>query len=891
MKKILSLLAAMCFFTLNIYADEIYTYKETIPISSGITLTKVEAFYSDHNLSYSYIKADLNDKNTGITLLKSEKGIDFSDTLPALSETEDHVVASLNADFFSNTDKNTISLGIEIKDSSLLQSPINPGTMATVAKINDEILMTYLDFHIMVVAPNWEYQEVRHLNKHTSYYGDILMFTKDFNGGYSPAPGGEVVEVVVEDGTISEFRRNEPSVKIPENGCVLAVSEGSTMFLANNFKVGDKIKFDYYITPDISSSEIAFGGGAILVSEGKALKTFSHNVSGYNPRSAIGISEDGKTLYLLAVNGRQEMSRGMSMTELASLMAELGCFTAVNLDGGGSTNMMASTVWNGKMHSVNSPTENRKVINAVGLTYKNENADTSPYGILLENEKNAVFIGEQVKIQSALYTKDNRPIDGEITWSATKGTVENGIFTAKEGGLAKITAKSGSAKASTEIFVVDEISGIDAESKIKLSPGESKAISLNVFDNDGHFVSVKNISPFTFTSSNPDVVSVKNGIVTAHKNGSAVIMISKGKVISYISVASGTVSENISYTSEDLKSSFLSYPDYVGGNVLLNKENPISDAPALALSYDFTYESEDSKAAYAVLDNPLTLPEGVKSLSISFGSDKEFSHEIRALIKDAEGKDLRVSFNKSDKNSIYTAKIPEAASPLSLTRFYALYQEGEAKDSGTIYISDLSATYIASALYPQKPHNVYSDSLEGVTEGKTLRFGAISEDKSSLLSIHADTEMKKTITSSDAGLIVGTDKKFSAKSIDNALIITLDTSKGGIRKTAPSQWDSLKKAINDSNKPNLFIVSGNEIFGTDAFENRVLKSYLSSLKKNVFVIEKGSSDALTIIDGVRYFTLSPLAKDTSVSSKINTLSYLEFYISDSVFYSLKPLYE
>ena len=97
--------------------------------------------------------------------------------------------------------------------------------MATVAKLDGEILMTYLEFHIMIVAPNGNYAEVRHLNKHTSYYGDILMFTDGFNGGYSPAPGGEVVEVVVEDGIITEFRRNMPPAEIPENGCILAVSE------------------------------------------------------------------------------------------------------------------------------------------------------------------------------------------------------------------------------------------------------------------------------------------------------------------------------------------------------------------------------------------------------------------------------------------------------------------------------------------------------------------------------------------------------------------------------------------------------------------------------------------------------------------------------------------
>ncbi len=892
MKKMLSLFFSTALLFSNIYASEIYSYKETIPIAEGITLCKVEEFHSGHNVSYSYIEADLSEESIGLALLKSDNGIDFSETSSVLASTEEDVVASLNADFFSNAGKNTISLGIEIKDGNILQSPINPDTMATVAVTDDEILMTYLDFHIMAVAPNWEYEEIRHLNKHTSYYGDILMLTKEFNDGFSPAPGGEVLEVVVEDGIITEFRRNLPPCEIPENGCILAVSEGSSMFFANNFEVGDEIKFDYYITPDISSSDIAFGGGAILVSEGKALTSFSHNITGYNPRSAIGISEDGKTLYLVAVNGRQEESRGMSMTELALLMEELGCHTAVNLDGGGSTNMLASTVWNEKIHTVNSPTENRKVINSIGLTYKNEDADTSPYGIILENEKNAVFTGEQVKILSAVYAEDKRPTEGEISWTSTKGFVEDGIFTAEEGGIAEITAKSGKAKAETEIYVVDEIAGIDIADRLKLSPGEIKTLSIKVFDAEGHYVSVSNTEPFTFISSNPDVISVENGKLTAHKNGTAVIEVSKDNAKTFISVVSGSDTENISYSADDIKSTFLSYPDYVGGNAYISNENQSGDSPVLAIEYNFTEDTDESKAAYAVLDAPITLPDNTKSLSLAFGSEEPFTHEIRALLKDGNGNDLRIVFDKTESPSVLEAEIPDTAVfPVTLTRFYALYRSGEDKNSGTVYIGDFSATYSSPLLYPEKPENIYTDPVMKKSEGKTIRIGAITGNSSNLISIHSDAEMKKAVSESDSGILLGEGKGFFVKKDENVTVINLTTKSGGIRKSSGSQWDSLKKAIEESGDNPVFITSDYPVFGSDEFENRVIKDYLSSSGKDITVISKGDSDTLKIIDGVRYFTLSPLSSETSVATKINALSYLEFYIGDSTTYTFKKLYE
>lgn len=234
---------ALAVLSTGVFAAQIYKTEEEIFIAEGVTLTKVKSFYSDHNLSYSYIKADLSNENVGLKLLTPYTGSDSLDTVGNIASSYPGTVAAMNADFFSTVKSGkALSLGIEIQDGKLLQSPINPDTMATIYEKDGVVDMSYLGFNIMVVAPNWEYAPIAHLNKHTSYYGAILMYTSDFNGGYSPAPGGEVVEVVIENGTVREFRRNMPPVKIPENGCVLVVSEGSSMFLANNFAVGDPRK-------------------------------------------------------------------------------------------------------------------------------------------------------------------------------------------------------------------------------------------------------------------------------------------------------------------------------------------------------------------------------------------------------------------------------------------------------------------------------------------------------------------------------------------------------------------------------------------------------------------------------------------------------------------------
>lgn len=75
----------------------------------------------------------------------------------------------------------------------------------------------------------------------------------------------------------------------------------------------------------------------------------NHSVQGDQPRTAIGVIDENH-LVLVVVDGRSEgHSRGVTMTELARIMKDLGATTAYNLDGGGS-----STLWfNGEV--VNQP--------------------------------------------------------------------------------------------------------------------------------------------------------------------------------------------------------------------------------------------------------------------------------------------------------------------------------------------------------------------------------------------------------------------------------------------------------------------------------------------------------------------------------------------------------
>lgn len=90
----------------------------------------------------------------------------------------------------------------------------------------------------------------------------------------------------------------------------------------------------------------AIGGGPVLIKNGK-IKDYSKE-EGFggshiqrHPRTAIGYLNDS-TLLMMVVDGRQKASAGVTIKELAQLMWEVGCYEAVNLDGGGSSAMVAA---------------------------------------------------------------------------------------------------------------------------------------------------------------------------------------------------------------------------------------------------------------------------------------------------------------------------------------------------------------------------------------------------------------------------------------------------------------------------------------------------------------------------------------------------------------------
>ncbi|MGH1488793.1 MAG: phosphodiester glycosidase family protein [Acidimicrobiales bacterium] len=100
-------------------------------------------------------------------------------------------------------------------------------------------------------------------------------------------------------------------------------------------------------------------GHPTLVFRGETTTDFGNDptFTARHPRTAIGLDQSGDVLVLVTVDGRSSTARGMTGSETAQLMSELGAYDAVMLDGGGS-----STMWIAERGVVNQPSGSLRAV-------------------------------------------------------------------------------------------------------------------------------------------------------------------------------------------------------------------------------------------------------------------------------------------------------------------------------------------------------------------------------------------------------------------------------------------------------------------------------------------------------------------------------------------------
>jgi hypothetical protein len=116
----------------------------------------------------------------------------------------------------------------------------------------------------------------------------------------------------------------------------------------------------------VQQPRMAITGSQVLVNNGRVV---AHSDGQAAPRTSVGVDTGNGHVLVVAVDGRQSRARGMSLPAFAGLLRSLGVDDAVNLDGGGSTTMVARKA--GTMRVVNSPSlgHQRPVADTLAVDY------------------------------------------------------------------------------------------------------------------------------------------------------------------------------------------------------------------------------------------------------------------------------------------------------------------------------------------------------------------------------------------------------------------------------------------------------------------------------------------------------------------------------------------
>ncbi len=351
-RSILALTVLLALFCVSVHAQPVVK-----DIAPGITLIQEVQTNPSCPLVINCVSIDLTDTNVQIKAALGKDAILANDpvrgreTVSSLTARTGAVVG-INADFFPFTGD---PLGICIIDGELISEPA--GNRAAVAITSDRsVFFDTPKMKAVLTTASGAERAVAGINRSRSS-GEIVIYTNAFGPVAISSNGGINLVCALENPpvrintplklVVREIKRGPINAPNSSDGVILSAGGEAAAFLESSVAVGDAItlRFDI-ISPngfDWTNVSQAVGGGPWLLRNGKTwIDTIAEgfSVSGFekarHPRTAVGVTADNKLL-LVTVDGRQSISAGISLPDLADLMKRLGAVTAINLDGGGST--------------------------------------------------------------------------------------------------------------------------------------------------------------------------------------------------------------------------------------------------------------------------------------------------------------------------------------------------------------------------------------------------------------------------------------------------------------------------------------------------------------------------------------------------------------------------
>ena len=310
-------------------------------VTDGVKHIKLTKYYNGRPVKINVVEVDFKlANNLEITpVLSSNSTLKSRKTISTIAKNNDAIVA-LNGTYFKP--QSGVPLGTLMINKKMYTGPIYDRVALGIFDDGFDIARVQLNASI---KGSGKTVKVDNINQPRMLSTHVLVYTPQW-GKYSPAAPKYGVGLQVIDNKITKASAN--AVEIPPNGYVISGPKSILYALLDK----KDVKLSLNTIPDWQGVKHIISGGPYLVKNGEVYVDMTAQklgaIGGRNPRSAIGYTSDNNII-LVAVDGREGSSIGMTLMELANFMQSIGCVGAINLDGGGSTVMYV----NGKV--VNNP--------------------------------------------------------------------------------------------------------------------------------------------------------------------------------------------------------------------------------------------------------------------------------------------------------------------------------------------------------------------------------------------------------------------------------------------------------------------------------------------------------------------------------------------------------
>ena len=898
-KPMISAFMAFCLSiggSVSVFADNLYSEKTEEIVTKGVTYGYEHRLATDGWQNIHTLTIDLTSDNVKIAPVESSTEYGLKETALKLLN-DSGAVAGVNADFFGLTGAYSASFGPVISDGELISvgtdKNLNSKEYAAYFMTDTgNSFIDYLRFTADFVNDAGARLELASINKITE-----LVYPMYFNSSAAPNTADidkridGLVKIVVENDTITYISQPGETVTCPDgNGYVIIVKGTYTDYANQNFHVGDHVSTRIESSIDLNSIQTAVGGaGRILVNGEKA--NDGTIITGRQPRTALGISQDGNKLILMVVDGRGT-SIGATHDEMVALMKEYGAYNAMHLDGGGSSTMVAETADEDELSVKNTVSEGtpRKIMTALGVFNTSQTGSLSQ--LKLEADTERAFVGESVKTKligyDSYYNKVDIPAE-QVTYSVTggNGNAANGILTAYEPGIYTVTAEYGGFTASANVTYSYAAAMTPSVSSISLDKGQSITLSFNGVDLEGYSAPLTN--GISYVLSNEDLGTISpNGTFTAVNNGTGYITCISGTAVCHIPVSVGGTLKTVESFENSPTVTFSSYPSNVMGSASVTS-SASDGSKGLQLNYKLE-KSDDTQAAYAKFNSPIVLNGTPKTITMSVKGNGT-NHWVRGKIIDASGNSYTIDFSKgvnwSGWNEV-TANVPaEVTYPIKLETLYVAALTSDSSSEYTIAFDNIKAVVSDGvADVPSNPsfndvQNVAIDNKEAGSFYITLAGNVVysgqnkpSNYTDARVSVNNALQQNSdlmiyaggcdiTSGSSVETIKYGSTYAFHNYNVADLSIIELTAKNGGLRNTQASQWQRFSNDIAAAgNKNVIFIMDVTPSNFRDKLEGDLFKSALNTIKnsgKNVYVVSaSGNSSWNTVRDGIRYINLPGL---------------------------------